>query len=240
MKVWPKDFSKKMEGRNEILYIRKHISIMPVLQSAIMIATPPASNLHSEVPHNITEIKDELATSDLYWNSKPCTVEAVLGGFGQLTDVDLDASEKFLKKLGFQSLAEDSNKIALDNGAGIGRVISDLFVSRKLFTRIDATEPCLQFAMELKKIPQVGTVFSCKLQDLALPLQKYSLIWNQWVLMYLSDSDLVDFFCRCKAGLAPGGFLCLKENVITQPGGRAQRDEEDNSVTRFASTNLRA
>ena len=40
----------------------------------------------------------------------------------------------------------------------------------------------------------------------------------------------MDFFERCQLGLAPGGLICVKEN-ITKTG--VDMDSEDSSVTRY-------
>ncbi len=40
------------------------------------------------------------------------------------------------------------------------------------------------------------------------------MIWVQWVLGHLPDDDFVAFFKRCKLGLAPNGFICVKENAL--------------------------
>ena len=40
----------------------------------------------------------------------------------------------------------------------------------------------------------------------------------------------MDFFERCQSGLAPGGIICVKEN-ITKTG--VDMDSEDSSVTRY-------
>jgi protein N-terminal methyltransferase len=144
----------------------------------------------------------------------------------------LDASEKFLNSVGFLPLKSETCRVALDNGAGIGRVTSELLISRNLFSTVDTSEPCVKYAEALRKIDRVDQVFNCKLEDLTLPDKKYSLIWNQWVLLYLSEPDLIAFLSRCKAALKPDGLLCLKENVIVGRGS-AERDEEDNSVTRL-------
>ena len=42
--------------------------------------------------------------------------------------------------------------------------------------------------------------------------------------------DFVDFFERCQSGLAPGGLICVKEN-ITKTG--VDLDSDDSSVTRY-------
>nr|POE83744.1 alpha n-terminal protein methyltransferase 1 [Quercus suber] len=42
---------------------------------------------------------------------------------------------------------------------------------------------------------------------------RYDVIWVQWCIGHLTDDDFVSFFSRAKAGLKPGGFFVLKENV---------------------------
>jgi protein N-terminal methyltransferase len=56
------------------------------------------------------------------------------------------------------------------------------------------------------------------------------MIWIQWVLLYLTDEDLVSFLKRCLAGLKEGGLICVKENITS--GSRYFYDRDDNSVTR--------
>jgi protein N-terminal methyltransferase len=45
----------------------------------------------------------------------------------------------------------------------------------------------------------------------------------------LTDSDLVDFFKRCKQALKPSGVCVLKENLTI---GQYDFDKEDSSFTR--------
>lgn len=59
--------------------------------------------------------------------------------------------------------------------------------------------------------------------------QTYDLIWTQWVSIYLTDKDFVDFFERCRKALNPGGLLVIKENVSNHG---FLVDNEDNSITR--------
>ena len=51
--------------------------------------------------------------------------------------------------------------------------------------------------------------FCASLQDFAFT-EKYDCIWNQWVLLYLPDADLVAYLQRCRAALKPGGFIFCK------------------------------
>ena len=68
------------------------------------------------------------------------------------------------------------------------------------------------------------------LQDFTPLAQEYDLIWCQWVLLYLTDQDLVEFLRRCQRALRPGGVVCIKENLTRKEDYVV--DEEDSSVTR--------
>lgn len=80
----------------------------------------------------------------------------------------------------------------------------------------------------------------------------YDIIWCQWCLGHLSDTELITFFKACKAALRPpiipeGGYdsegdrmkslIIVKENTCfnEEDGGSAiVFDPEDSSVTRYA------
>jgi len=68
------------------------------------------------------------------------------------------------------------------------------------------------------------------LQDFSPEPGRYDVIWCQWVLMNLTDEDLVAFFQRCKAGLAGNGLIIIKENMSSS--NEPDFDEEDSSVAR--------
>ena len=57
----------------------------------------------------------------------------------------------------------------------------------------------------------------------------YAAVWVQWVLIYLTDADLVGFLARCARSLLPGGRIVVKESVA-RDGFYA--DESDASITR--------
>ena len=97
---------------------------------------------------------------------------------------------------------------------------------------IDVTEG---FINESKKFlgeedsKRIAKFHVCGLQNFYPEINKYDLIWIQWVLGYLKDNDLVDFFKRCKLALKPNGVIVLKENVsVSEP----EWDEADSSWTR--------
>lgn len=122
---------------------------------------------------------------------------------------------------------------ALDCGAGIGRITKRLLLP--IFQTVDMVELNQKFLDAAHRFigEQVSRVerFICSgLQDFTPEIGRYDVIWCQWVLGHLTDLDLIDFFKRCQAGLAPEGILVIKENVA--PAETPDFDEDDSSFTR--------
>ncbi|XP_020815180.1 alpha N-terminal protein methyltransferase 1 [Drosophila serrata] len=165
-----------------------------------------------------------------YWAEVPATVNGMLGGLGFISAIDIQGSSVFLREI-----RVPGTRLALDCGAGIGRVTRNLLMPR--FCRVDLVEQDQAFAEKARQYctsenvisGQVGEIYNVGLQEFT-PTQQYDLIWSQWVLGHLTDSDLVAFFRRIRQALAPGAFFCLKENVSSSK--KTVEDEEDSSVTR--------
>jgi len=107
---------------------------------------------------------------------------------------------------------------ALDCGAGIGRVTDA--VLRKCCEHVDLLEFVKRHLdVARARLPAHGKAgctfgFHCSsVQKFAIKTDSYDLVWCQWLLMYLTDSDAIDFLTRARRGLAEGGFMLLKENV---------------------------
>ncbi|CAN6465535.1 unnamed protein product [Victoria cruziana] len=69
-------------------------------------------------------------------------------------------------------------------------------------------------------------------EDFTPEVGRYDVIWVQWCISQLADDDFVSFFRRAKAGLKPGGFFVVKENVARSG---FVLDKEDKSITRSDS-----
>jgi len=41
----------------------------------------------------------------------------------------------------------------------------------------------------------------------------YDLVWAQWVLGHLTDTDVVGLLARCRSGLRPSGAVVVKDNT---------------------------
>ncbi|KAH8254380.1 hypothetical protein KR032_009714 [Drosophila birchii] len=165
-----------------------------------------------------------------YWAEVPATVNGMLGGLGYISAIDIQGSSVFLREI-----RVPGTKLALDCGAGIGRVTRNLLIPR--FCSVDLVEQDQAFAEKAREYctsedvisGQVGEIYNVGLQKFT-PTKQYDLIWSQWVLGHLTDRDLMAFFRRIRQGLAPGAFFCLKENVSSSK--KTVEDEEDSSVTR--------
>lgn len=186
-----------------------------------------------------------------YWNTIPSTVSGMLGGYPGVSHIDLRASLNFLHKINrqFPPFSSEISRAA-DCGAGIGRVTQGLL--RKVCSKVDIVEPVEKFAVEAaiklrgqhpkingdeeeqeEKAGWEGETYIMGLESWIPESQSYDLIWNQWCLGHLTDSQLVNYFRRCSDGLRqPRGWIVVKENISTNAEGKDIFDKLDSSVTR--------
>lgn len=83
----------------------------------------------------------------------------------------------------------------------------------------------------MAKTGAVGTVLHQGSRDW-YPEKKYDLIWTQWCVGHLMDSQLIDYTVRCRNALTENGLMVVKENLSTHNLGHDMYDDEDSSVTR--------
>ncbi|EME31603.1 methyltransferase [Galdieria sulphuraria] len=176
--------------------------------------------------HASRKQEDWYSIAESYWHKQNPSVDGMLGGYSNLSDIDVRSSLQFL-----QGLQLPSTRIALDVGSGIGRVATELLT--KMFEQVDLLEPNVHF-LELAKQnvsdSQLGRVFRCSMQDFIPEVdRKYDLIWIQWCIIYLTDEDLVEFLKRCKSCLSASGLICIKDNVSRK---HFVVDTNDASITR--------
>ena len=171
----------------------------------------------------------------------------MLGGFNntRLPRVDITGSRSFLSHpLIKKRLVASSYSHAVDCGAGIGRITKNLLT--KLFSKTDLVDPIESFNKDVmegeflrpeREAGKIGQVFTMGLQQFTPEKGKYSVIWNQWCLGHLTDTDLVEYFKRCREGLAEeAGVIVVKENLAF---GEDNFDGLDSSFTRTENS-LRA
>lgn len=136
-----------------------------------------------------------------YWTGIPPTLDGVLGGFGFVSQTDIQGSRQFLKQL-FQSKNPPGKSYALDCGAGIGRISK--FLLTDIFNQVDLVEQNAAFLeqaknyLKPKSLPKIGKFYSVGLQNFVPETEKYDVIWIQWVIGHLVDEDLVSFLKSCR------------------------------------------
>ncbi|CAI9285290.1 unnamed protein product [Lactuca saligna] len=176
-----------------------------------------------------------------YWQGVDASVDGVLGGYAHVNEPDIKASEAFLNTLLTELVpngGRNQHLVALDCGSGIGRVTKNLLI--RYFNEVDLLEPVSHFleaarenlAPENLSVSEEHKAFNfycTPLQEFTPDAQRYDVIWVQWCIGHLADDDFVSFFKRAKAGLKPGGFFVLKENLAKSG---FVLDNEDKSITR--------
>ena len=205
---------------------------------AITSAMTQSHDIDSD-PATGPDSKISASASIQYWNSISSDVNGMLGGYPQISRIDLRGSLSFitkLRRLSSNCQVRNAAKLArgVDCGAGIGRVTEGFLTN--VCEVVDVVEPVAKFAKvledgSLKSEGTVGEIYVTGLQDWT-PTKTYDVIWNQWCVGHLTDSQLVSYFRRCGAALSAGGWIIVKENLSTHRFGEDIFDDVDSSVTR--------
>lgn len=179
-----------------------------------------------------------------YWAATSASNTGMLGGYQAVHAADVADSVKFIQP---HWPLENAPRVtrALDVGAGIGRVSGGLLL--ELCDTVDLVEGCAKFVEQAREdlgwaAPRMERFIVADMQAFEPEPGRYHLVWIQWCIGQLTDDDLVSFLVRCKAALAPGGLIVIKDNVLDRRSALAdgleldsQRflvDEDDKSVIR--------
>ena len=174
-----------------------------------------------------------------YWEANSPDLNGMLGSHSKVSRVDLRGSRTFITKL--RRLSSDHQvrnapklELGVDCGAGIGRVTEGCLSN--VCKVVDVVEPVEKFAKVLSEGPlkmegKVGEVYIQGLQDWE-PTKSYDLIWNQWCVGHLTDSQLTAYLVRCGKAIKKAGWIVVKENLSTHQYGEDIFDDVDSSVTR--------
>ncbi|CAK8997715.1 N-terminal Xaa-Pro-Lys N-methyltransferase 1-B (Alpha N-terminal protein methyltransferase 1A-B) (Methyltransferase-like protein 11A-B) (X-Pro-Lys N-terminal protein methyltransferase 1A-B) (NTM1A-B) [Durusdinium trenchii] len=132
-----------------------------------------------------------------HWAAQAATLDGVLGGFPETSEPDLRESRR-------------RSRHRRPRGQTLRNARSSWIAALELdgFERVDLVEPNDRLLEEAKKQAPAPSPEGNWL--------RYDVIWAQWVLLYLTDEDLVAFLQRCKKGLRPNGMIFVKENVVIE------------------------
>eukprot|EP00906_Rhabdomonas_costata_P026290 RCo037449 len=159
------------------------------------------------------------------WKGQPADIDVMVEGGRDNSLADLQESRDFLQD--FFPAAGRPRRRGLDLGAGVGRVVKGVLMN---FVRtvdlVDITPAFLHSAQGLLHgLNLEGKYVEASLRDVRLPREAYDLICVQWVLMYLSDRDIVRLLRQAGLALKPNGVLYIKENFnYNEPGAVDVRD----------------
>jgi protein N-terminal methyltransferase len=191
-----------------------------------MAAPATDSSLQLPVDAQITP-----ATSIEYWSSISSTVDGMLGGFPQVSRIDIAGSRTFIVKLLRHSHPcpdlppPYKVRLVADTGAGIGRITVGLL--SQVAQHVDVVEPIPKFTEQLKSDhPKLFSGTNSTIQKVVNvgleswdpsqtePARCYDIIWNQWCLGHLTDKALIAYLRRLIPALSPNGWIVVKENVV--------------------------
>ncbi|KAI5369524.1 Putative alpha-N-methyltransferase NTM1, S-adenosyl-L-methionine-dependent methyltransferase [Septoria linicola] len=193
------------------------------------------SEMAEAIPITKSNIDAQINHEDAikYWSAQPASDTGVLGGYPEVSRVDLQGSANFLAKLRRSSkhYPPSAGKLprVADTGAGIGRVTKG-FLQHAAQT-VDIVEPVELFTRELHGEASVGTIYNVGLEQWT-PETKYDVIWNQWCCGQIRDTQLVAYLKRITPFVNAGGWIVVKENLSNNHLGEDVFDETDSSVTR--------
>ncbi|KAG1878040.1 alpha-N-methyltransferase NTM1 [Suillus subalutaceus] len=223
-----------------------------------------------------TDPVPDLEAGIQYWATQPANYDGVLGGFGtgSLPRVDSLGSRRFLLDLlpelstvpsPFRSLSAPPSETrrvrALDVGAGVGRVTSDVLLPLVSdVVLLEPVEPFINEARSRGKASESGLEINdsgyrvlwkgiADRSKSGQPLDrvgylpqdgdddmesKFDVIWCQWCLGHLKDDDLVQFLQRSRKALRDArSLIVVKENICREQSEPVTVfDEQDSSFTR--------
>ncbi|KAL0249213.1 hypothetical protein GEMRC1_004446 [Eukaryota sp. GEM-RC1] len=172
-----------------------------------------------------------------FWNSMTPSNDGMLGGFGSLSGLDAVHSLSFIRNNPPPCGLENVFNI-LDVGSGIGRISKNVLLPIFFNATVHLLEPSQRFLDESHNVlssfsDRVGNRFCLGFHQVSpqtIPNLCFDVVFIEWVLLYLTDADIIAALQFCKERLSKGGIIYVKENC-TLDGGLAH-DEDDNSVTR--------
>jgi protein N-terminal methyltransferase len=194
-----------------------------------------------------TKVQSPTDTRELSWYAKakqfweaeencPATIDGVLGGYAQVSPTDAQGSLHFIDRLRSLNLTCGQEKpVALDVGAGIGRVTREVLLKR--FEHVDLLEVSQRLLSAAPDfIGQQHDVSRCQfycrgMEQFSPAPGRYDVVWVQWVIGHLTDVDCVAFIRRCLDSLTATGVVVVKDNVCDDEDA-FHVDLADSSVTR--------
>lgn len=203
-----------------------------------MVALKLSTEKEQTAPDDLISYDDAIK----YWSSIEPSINGVLGGYGDTTNVprvDIVGSLIFYRRVNTKFLkTSKETKYGMDFGAGIGRVTKNLLSN--ICDQVDLLEPVENFVVKmneelrvLKAQGKIGEILQISMQNwVPKKTYKYHLLWCQCCCGHLTDDDFLKWMDNCRLALKEGGILIIKENNSTDLHGNDIFDPTDFSKTR--------
>jgi phosphoethanolamine N-methyltransferase len=153
-------------------------------------------------------------------------------GYSKITDersMMLNEHADLLKDLDckdiIRSLPDTTNMDVVDIGAGIGRFTSQFSLNAKSVLAVDFIESFLE---KNKERHAQFTNVKFEVNDavhLKLPKQSVDFVFTNWLMMYLTDAEVVGFLSNVCTWLRPNGYLHLRESC-SQPSSQKKAGDK--------------
>lgn len=112
-------------------------------------------------------------------------------------------------------------KNILELGAGIGRYTADLASCAGHVTAVDFMQKFIDKNKEVNGSKYRNIEFVCAdVTKLDLPSKRYDIIFSNWLLMYLTDDEVVSLAQKMLQWLREGGYLFFRESCYHQSGDK--------------------
>lgn len=118
------------------------------------------------------------------------------------------------------SLPDFTDKDVVDIGAGIGRFTTIFSRTARHVTSTDFIESFIEKNKERNAAAKNIKYVVSDAAHLHLPKRSIDLVFTNWLMMYMSDHEVVEFVTNALKWLKPGGFLKLRESCSEPSTGR--------------------
>ncbi|KAJ6800848.1 phosphoethanolamine N-methyltransferase 1-like [Iris pallida] len=160
--------------------------------------------------------EEERKAQKSYWmeHSKDLTVEAMMLD-SRASDLDKEERPEVLSLL-----PPYKGKTVLELGAGIGRFTGELAKEAGQVLAMDFIESVIKKNENINGHHK-NTSFTCAdvtSPDLKIEAESVDLIFSNWLLMYLSDTEVENVAARMVNWLKVGGFIFFRESCFHRSG----------------------
>ncbi|KAM9849925.1 phosphoethanolamine methyltransferase [Aulostomus maculatus] len=149
-----------------------------------------------------------------FWkeHSKDATVEEMM-----LDSLARELTQHELPEI-LSILPSLAGRKVLELGAGIGRYTSHLLAKAEHVTAVDFMESFVEKNRQINGHHSNVTVIQADVTKMEVPPNSIDLVFSNWLLMYLSDEELLTLTEKMLGWLRPGGFLFFRESCNHRSG----------------------